>query len=108
MEDIDEFQFHPTSTDNSDGGIDGLTIDGGTDGLEYEYKLDGVMISSCDVGGSSAVMLLPAVQQFQEAPAETAKGDDNDGGMSPPDIIIWDIDGDGNGSYIHDWGLNFG
>ena len=106
MEDIDEFQFHPTSTDNSDGGTDVLSKP--SVGVEYEHKLTDIMISSYDVGGSNGGLLLPAVQRFQEASAETAKGGDDDRGMTPPDIIIWDIDGDGDGSYIPDWGLDFG
>jgi hypothetical protein len=42
-----------------------------------------------------ATMLLPAVQSAREA----ARRGDDDGGQTPPDIIIWDIDGDGEGYY---------
>ena len=82
MKNIDVFQFRLTNADNRDNDhdkwVDDLSVP--IVGVEYDYKLENVLISSYDVGGSSAAMLLPAVQSVREAPGTTV----------PADTTTWD------------------
>lgn len=87
MKNTDLFQFRLTNTDNRDNDHDKRIDDlsGPIVGVEYDHKLEDVLISTYQTGGSSAAMLLPAVQSVREAPGTHAPGT-----TVPADTTTWD------------------